>query len=233
MQRKNNCTIFFMLRKERTAHHPSVLIAPAYGLIPLQLADVLVVAGVVFAIRSVSTLRHEHTHTVELLASHLEVSVEEAPALACEPLLSKALLDDGTVERLFPQAIILSRQLREEEVAGIEEHSILLVELLFSVVAVVVVYQSFRIGIAVANLVLHDVEGRTCGTGQLVHLACLHHHEGQGAIARKPRDIPPTNSNSPCSFLRQGLLYFFASVSRNSAWRKAYRRRPRALTMAR
>lgn len=60
-----------MLRKERTAHHPSVLIAPAYGLIPLQLADVLVVAGVVFAVRPVRTLRHEHTHTVELLASHL------------------------------------------------------------------------------------------------------------------------------------------------------------------
>lgn len=209
MQRKNNCTIFFMLRKERTAHHPSVLIAPAYGLIPLQLADVLVVAGVVFAIRSVSTLRHEHTHTVELLASHLEVSVEEAPALAGEPLLSKALLDDGTVERLFPQAIILGRQLREEEVAGIEEHSILLVELLFSVVAVVVMYQSFRIGIAVANLVLHDVEGRTCGTGQLVHLACLHHREGQGAIARKTRRHTPNKQQQPLLISETGAAVLF------------------------
>ena len=87
MQRKNNCTIFFMLRKERTAHHPSVLIAPAYGLIPLQLADVLVVAGVVFAIRSVRARSHckkAKRHTPNKQQQPLLISETGAAVLFCE-----------------------------------------------------------------------------------------------------------------------------------------------------
>jgi len=80
----------------------------------LELLDVLVVDGVLFAVRSVRILWHKHAHAVELLLSHLKVGVEESPALASDPLLGKAFFDDGTIKCLFPLAIVLSRELREE-----------------------------------------------------------------------------------------------------------------------
>ena len=46
---------------------------------------------------------------------------------------------------------------------------------LYARAAVAVVYQSLRVGIAVAGLCLHDVEGVAGGTGQLADGAGLHH----------------------------------------------------------
>ena len=43
-------------------------------------------------------------------------------------------------------------------------------------------YQSLRVGIAVAGHGLHLVEGVAGGTGQLVHGAGLHCREGQVAV---------------------------------------------------
>ena len=60
---------------------------------------------------------------------------------------------------------------------------------LYARCAVAVVYQSLCVGIAVADLFLHHVEGIAGGTGQLIHGAGLHYRERHFAVLGAVIDV--------------------------------------------
>ena len=87
------------------------IVLPTYGLVPLQLLDVLIVPDIVFPVFRVGVLRDIHAHPVVFLFGHLEVAVGVAPHHAGTPLLGKAFLDNGLVQRLLPLLVVALRQM--------------------------------------------------------------------------------------------------------------------------